>query len=549
MLWERMFLWRLRREMEHWEQTGLLDIETLRQLRASYGFEASSSAPAADQALGQWTRWVLYLAIFTFLAAFFSFARSQAVALGPPLRVGVLFLGSMVALLTGSIIHSRRRMVGVVLFILGMMLLPTTFFFAVHYDTLWTLSAPFLWWGGLGLLLSVGFGPLAQHWREEGLAMAALLNGLSVPFLWALHRDSDLLVYPTAAVILALAAQRWRAAMPNTWQAVWGRPLMIVGYGLAIAACLWPAAMRLYGTAWSASLYFLAALYFVMEVRAAPHPVTMAPFVVTWLAGMGALLLVWQVAWVFYPLVWLAAIMTLLGVSLLFFRRQLQAMRALLDTLQALVWISSIGFWLLQPDPFHASGLQTMTTMGYGALGLGLYAIALTRTAQRLRLAYLGAWSLIAAFRLGSLGSASLTLEHYSLLSGALLLLNALAFAHSRQREQAMVPAVALLAIPSLALSWGDGRVIRTVFLALGGIGLIGAGAMARNRYYLLLGTLVLVPAIAIKLTMELEYLGLPRFAWFAIFGLLLVAVAWFLQRFHGAAPRASTSTKPQAKS
>lgn len=41
MLWDRIFTWRLRQEIDHWEATGLLDATALRQLREHYGFTIS----------------------------------------------------------------------------------------------------------------------------------------------------------------------------------------------------------------------------------------------------------------------------------------------------------------------------------------------------------------------------------------------------------------------------------------------------------------------------------------------------------------------------
>jgi len=112
-------------------------------------------------------------------------------------------------------------------------------------------------------------------------------------------------------------------------------------------------------------------------------------------------------------------------------------------------------------------------------------------------------------------------------------MLNAVVFADRRWREQAVAAAVAMLAMPSLMLSLSDGHAVRTVLLALGGIGLVGLGAFWRNRRYLLMGAAVLVPAVVIKLAPDLADLGLPRFVWFGIFGILLVGIAWLLKRSH----------------
>jgi hypothetical protein len=419
------------------------------------------------------------------------------------------------------------------------MLLPIAFFFAVHSYQIWPLSKPFLWWSGLGLMMAIGFGPLALRWREAALAMSALLSALPVPFLYAAHVEADPLVYPSIAVVWALALQLWRVQMPASWQPVWRFSLWFLGHALAVAGCGWPAVIHHYGTMWSAGIYFLAAVYFVFEVRTSQSTPTIASFVLALLAGIGALLRVGEVGLVYYPLVWLTVIVILLGVSLWFLRGQVRAMTALLDTLQVLVWISSIGLWGLPADDFQVFGWRMVTMAGYGVLGLGLYGMALRGGTEPLRLAYLAAWHLMAAWRLYWLGSdsESLTLELYSLPSGTLLMLNAAGFADRRGREQAVAAAVAMLAMPSLMLSWSDGHAIRTVWLALGGIGLVGMGALWRNRRYLLMGATVLVPAMVIKLAPDLADLGLPRFVWLGIFGGLLVGIAWLLQRRHQLSP------------
>ncbi len=157
MLWERIFTWRLRQEIDDWEATGLLEAAALRQLREHYGFKTPDQVE--EDAAGRWTRWILYLAIITFLAAFFSFAGSRAVDLVPAIRVGLLTLGAVAAMLTGFVIHNRHRIASMVLLVLGGMLLPISFFFAVHYYQIWPLSEPFLWWSALGLVMGHGLWP------------------------------------------------------------------------------------------------------------------------------------------------------------------------------------------------------------------------------------------------------------------------------------------------------------------------------------------------------------------------------------------------------
>jgi hypothetical protein len=532
MLWERIFTWRLRQEIDHWEATGLLEAEALRQLREHYGFQTSDRTE--EDATGRWTRWILYLAIITFLAAFFSFASSHAVDLGPTIRVGLLTFGAVATILTGFVIHTRHRISSMVLLVLGGMLLPISFFFAVHYYSIWPLHEPFLWWSVLGLTMAIGFGPLAQQWQEVALATSALLSALSVSFLYAFHIEADPLVYPTIAAALALALQLWRTHMPASWQPVWRFPLWSLGYVLAVGACVLPVVVHLYGTMWAAGIYFLAALYFVFEARTLQSTPTIASFVIALLAGIGALLRVGEVGLVYDPLVWLAVIVILLGVSLSFLRGRVRAMTALLDTLQVLVWISSIGFWLLPAGDFQAFSWRIVTIAGYGVLGVGLYGMALRDGMEPWRLAYLAVWHLMAGWRLFWLGNDRLmTFELYSLPAGGLLMLNAAVFADPRWREQAVGTGVAMLALPSMMLSLSDGHAVRTVLLALGGIGLVGMGALWRNRRYLWMGAAVLVPAVVIKLAPDLADLGLPRFVWFGIFGTLLVGIAWLLQRSH----------------
>jgi hypothetical protein len=532
MLWERIFTWRLRQEIDYWEATGLLEAAALHQLREHYGFKTLDQIE--EDTTGRWTRWILYLAIITFLAAFFSFAGSRAVDLVPALRVGLLTLGAAVATLTGFVIHTQHRISSMVLLVLGGMLLPISFFFAVHYYQIWPLQKPFLYWSVLALLMALGFGPLAQQWQEAALATSALLSALSVPLLYAFHVEAEPLVYPSIAVVLAFALQAWRTEMPVSWQSVWRFPLWSLGYALAVAACVLPVMVHLYGTMWAAGIYFLATVYFIIEVRISQSTPTIASFVVALLAGIGALLRVGEVGLVYYPLVWLAVMVILLSASLGVLRGRVRAMTALLDTVQVLVWISSIGFWLLPADDFQAFSWRLGTIVGYSILGLGLYGMALRGGVEPLRLAYLAAWHLMAGWRLYWLGyDKSMTFELYTLTSGGLLMLNAVIFADRRWREQAVAAAVAMLAVPSLLLSWSDGHATRTVLLALGGIGFVGLGAWWRNRRYLLMGAAVLVPAVVIKLAPDLADLGLPRFVWFGIFGVLLVGIAWLLKRSH----------------
>lgn len=83
MIWERLFRWTLRQEIESWEELHLLDAASLERLRAHYGFATSLKDQAQTKSVGLWARWVLYLAIAAFLAGFFSFARGHDIDLGP----------------------------------------------------------------------------------------------------------------------------------------------------------------------------------------------------------------------------------------------------------------------------------------------------------------------------------------------------------------------------------------------------------------------------------------------------------------------------------
>jgi hypothetical protein len=528
MLWERFFIWHLRREMDRWEHLGLIESDALDALRRYYGFQASEHAQADTTAT--WSRRILYLAIITFLAAFFSFAGSAAIALIPPIRVGLLALAAISGIVTGCILHARHRISSMVCVTLGAMLLPITFFFAIHYYAFWPLTHPFWWWSVLGLAMAAGLGPLAQQWQEVGLATSALLSALSVPFLYAVHAEAAPLVYAAISVVAALVMQRWRAQLSATWHDVWGFPLWFLGYGLAVAAGVLPVALHRYGTLWAGMIYFLAAVYFVFEGRTSQRAPTIAAFVLALLAGVGAWLRLGRVELVYYPLAWLAVSVTLLAVSLYVLPHQPRAMTALLDTLQGLVWISSIGLWLLPPDDFLVFHWRWATVVGYGILGTGVYLLAWRPHEQAWRLAYLAAWHLVAAWRLACLGRSGFTVELYTLPSGVLLMLNAFVFVDRRWRESAVAMAVAMLAMPSLLLSISDGGAFRTVWLALGGIGLVGLGAWCRNNSYLSMGGLVMMPAIAAKLAPDLADLGLPRFVWFVIFGTLLVGIAGLLQ-------------------
>jgi hypothetical protein len=67
------------------------------------------------------------------------------------------------------------------------------------------------------------------------------------------------------------------------------------------AACVLPVVLRLYGTRWSAGIYCLAAVFFVLEVRRSHSTPTLAAFVIALLAGIGALLRVGKVEFVYYP--------------------------------------------------------------------------------------------------------------------------------------------------------------------------------------------------------------------------------------------------------
>ena len=109
------FLAKLQEELALWEKEGLLPPESVQALRRRYGFE--DSPPPTDA--GQRIRWVLYLAVFAFLAAFFSFAGSSDALSGGAARVAVLLLASLAAVGAGVVLHRRHRTEGMALLILG----------------------------------------------------------------------------------------------------------------------------------------------------------------------------------------------------------------------------------------------------------------------------------------------------------------------------------------------------------------------------------------------------------------------------------------------
>src|SRR6185503_11687738 len=111
-------------------------------------------APGGTDA-SAWTRWVLYLAVFAFLAAFFSFAGSAA--LSPATRVAILVGASGLASIAGALLHRRRRSEGMALLVLGGLLLPVAFWFLVEHYALFRPPTPLAWWCALAVVLAAAY--------------------------------------------------------------------------------------------------------------------------------------------------------------------------------------------------------------------------------------------------------------------------------------------------------------------------------------------------------------------------------------------------------
>jgi hypothetical protein len=207
-----------------------------------------------------------------------------------------------------------------------------------------------------------------------------------------------------------------------------------------------------------------------------------------------------------------------------------EALRLLLATVLVLVLPGVLGLRFLPPDLFRARGLYTLSTCLYAAVGGMLYVLAWQRRAVRDLLSLLGTEHLFAALVLLLSGHPWLGIEVYTLPLGALLLLD-LMFVGENNRAALLTVATGLLAGPSLVLSANDERSLRTVLLCLGGIGLVAVGGLRRYGTALILGIFVMLPAIFIKILPGLAELGIPRFVWFALFGVLLTGIAMVLKR------------------
>lgn len=536
---ETRFLLRLRQEIDRWQEEGLLDTDTLQILRNRYGFVNPDGTPhpQADSPHTQvehhnpWIRWVFYLAVFAFLAAFFSFAGSRATSLGASTRIGVLLAASIASIAFGTWIYPRRRIEGIALFILSGLLLPITFYFLVHYYHLWNPPQPFLWWTALGTLLTAAYLPLAYRLKEEGLAGAALLCASSIPFLLTVHFRPPLAAYPFLCVGLAFTCWLLAPLLNNTWRTFLLRPLWLHSHLLAATALTFPITSKRFHFASTSLTYLLTALFYLLQSRRSQSPRSIAPFIVALIGAVGSALQAGQIHLGFYPLVQLLVSTTVVALALSLFRTQRETRDVLLSTLLLIVLSSTIGLFFLRTKHFPSPSIAQLTTAGYLLFSLAGYLLAWRqRRSHPVLLAHLAGWHLLAAL-IFALLTTKPSLEVYSLTCGTLLSLNALLFAKPEHRDALLTLAICIFALPSLILSWFDTHLLRTLLLSLAGITMIGAGTAKQQPRILTLGIFTLLPAIALKLIPSLSSLGIPKFLWFALFGILLAAIAFFLQR------------------
>jgi len=524
MMDDKLFVARLRQEILLWEQEGIVPHDLAEALRSRYGLAAEQ--PVAEA--GQWIRWVLYLAVVAFLAAFFSFAGSTAAALGPTVRVAVLLSFSLGALAAGAVYYRRRRTEGMALLILGGLLLPISYYFTVHQYHLWQLDVPYLGWCLLAGVMAVLYGLAALRLQEEGLGGAALLGALAVPFMLATHAELDRAVYAPLAASLSLVCLSLEKRWPEAFRPAFAKATWLVGYVLATTALLLPLPLFRYASEWTVLAYLLAASYYFLRLRQADSPISLVLLTIAMVAGVGAFVRAENIGSDLLPLIQLAFSLLLIGAGVLFLRRRGQALSTLLGTLFFILLPGLIVLMYLQPHHFRGIWLFYLTVGLYAAIGALLYALARLLKEARGALAFLAGWHIFAALVLGEGGS--LGTEAYCLLLGALLLLNLL-FVPEAVRFSILVLATLIMALPSLVYSATTGSALRTVLLSLGGIALITVGAFRRHAGVLILGMLVMLPAIFIKILPGLAELGIPRFVWFACFGVLLVAAAMLLQR------------------
>lgn len=523
------FLAQLQEELALWESEGLLPPESVQAIRRRYDFQDPRSSIDAGDA-GQWIRWVLYLAVFAFLAAFFSFAGSNDALSGGAPRVAVLLLASFVAIVSGVVLHRRHRTEGMALLILGGMLLPIAFYFTVHQYRLLLTSIPYLWWSVLGLCLAVAYTVAALQLKEEGLGGAAVLSAVAAAFLLARHGGLAQSFYPALTAALGLGCLRVERSLPQGGSQAFARAAWLIGQVLAVAALLLPFALQSYGSAGAVVGYLLAAGYFFLRVRLLDSMFSIAPLILALVAAMGAIVRATGVANDLLPLLQLSFSAALIGAGVVLLREQQQALAILLLTILVIILPGAFGLSFLHPEMFRAPWLYTLSISLYAILGAALYAVAGWQKNVRGVLSGLGTWHLFAALVLLLGGARSAGMEAYTLPLGGLLLAD-LFFVAATYRQWLLVVATGILALPSLYLSVADRGALRTVLLCLGGIALVAVGAFRGYGTALILGIFVLLPAIFIKVLPGLAELGIPRFVWFALFGALLAAIALALQR------------------
>ncbi len=520
------FFTRLQEEINLWEQEGVLPPEAVETLRRRYSL---GTAPPPGEA-GQWIRWVMYLAVFAFLAAFFSFAGSSSELAGAATRVGILLVSSLAALGAGVFLHRRQRNEGMALLILGGLLLPIAFYFAVHQYKLLVLDAPYLWWSLLGMVMAALYTAMARKLEEEGLGGVALLSTSAAAFLLATHLDLLRSFYAVLAAALALGCLFIERTVKHSWRPAFVRAAALIGQVLAVAALLLPIMLQRYGTPGAVLGYLLAAGYFLLRVRLLDSLFSLAPLTLALVAAVGAFVRAAGVQNDLLPLIQLVFSAALIGVGVGLLQKQDKALDLLLSTVLVIILPGTAGLLYLRPEMFRGSWLYFITIALYCVLGLSLYAAAYRVLRVRGILAYLATWHLFAALILLLASDRGATVEAYTLPLGALLLFDLLLEPVSA-RQGLLIAATTIMAAPSLYLSVSDGGPLRTVLLSLGGITLIAVGAFRSYGPALLLGIFVLLPAIFIKVLPGLAELGIPRFVWFALFGGLLLAIALILQR------------------
>ncbi len=517
---DREFVRQLHEEIDEWEQEQLLSPQQLERLRARYPLKEETAAASTLVSI----RWILYLAVFAFLAAFFSFAGSQSTQLGPPLRIGILLLSSVCCLLAGTWLQSRIRSESMALLILGGLLLPTTYYYAVYVYKLLTVSAPYLWLSALAAILAAIYIALGARLKEEGLLAVGFSCLLGLPFLWLAHFALQGLYHALTAALLALAVYALQTTQP---QQPLLRPLWWLAQGLLIIALSVPIATRQYNTYFASLVYGLSTLFAFLQIRQSHSPYIQAPFLAALLMAVGSILQASHVPLLYFPLVQLGV-----TIGVVFFAHlalhQRQQLEALLTIYLVIIYGSTAGLWILRATNTGKT-TWTLTMLAYLISGVGLYLFTYTRQSGRLQTSFLAAWHLLAALYM-FLGKPPWTTEWMSIPTGVLFAINALFFADDEQEHRYLHLAVLILIVPSLIESFYDKHLLRTISLALGSIGMIAWGAMQKRHYLLLSGVVALIVSIFAKLFHQLSQLGIPRFIWFAIFGILLAGLAWFLQ-------------------